>query len=70
MTRVKSKIARMDQPMTSGDVAKLLGTSRQGVHYLVKNDPTFPAPAVDLPTGRLWEREVIVKWAKEVGRLK
>jgi predicted DNA-binding transcriptional regulator AlpA len=56
--------------MTSGAVAKMLGTSRQGVHYLVKNDPTFPAPSVDLPTGRLWEREEIERWARETGRLK
>ncbi len=56
--------------MTSGDVAKLLGTSRQGVHYMVMNDPTFPAPVVDLPNGRLWERADIEKWARATGRIK
>ncbi len=56
--------------MTAGGVAKLLGVTRQRVHQLVMNDPTFPAPAVDLPNGRLWEREEIEKWARETGRLK
>ena len=43
----------------------LLGISRQGVDYLAKNDPTFPAPLAVLSIGRVWERRDVEKWARE-----
>jgi predicted DNA-binding transcriptional regulator AlpA len=60
----------VDSPMTSSQVAKLLGKSRQWVDQLAKTDPTFPAPAVVLPSGRIWERADLEKWMRETGRLK
>ena len=45
----------------------LLGISRQGVDYLAKNDPTFPAPLAVLSIGRVWERRDVEKWARETG---
>jgi predicted DNA-binding transcriptional regulator AlpA len=59
----------MDEPLTSSQVAVLLGLTRQGVHYLVMNDPTFPAPVANLPTGRVWERADILRWGREKGRI-
>lgn len=56
--------------MTSGDVARLLGISRQGVAYLLKKDPSFPEPLLVTPVGRLWARVEIERWARETGRIK
>jgi predicted DNA-binding transcriptional regulator AlpA len=55
--------------MTSSQVADLLGVSRQRVDQMVKTDPTFPPPDVVLPSGRIWKREAIEKWAREAGRI-
>jgi predicted DNA-binding transcriptional regulator AlpA len=58
------------EPMTAGDVAKLLGVSRQRVHQITDEDPTFPQPVMVLGVGRVWERSDIEKWAREKGRIK
>ncbi len=58
------------EPITTGDVAKLLGISRQRVHQLTEDDPSFPAPAAVLSVGRVWERADIERWARATGRLK
>jgi predicted DNA-binding transcriptional regulator AlpA len=55
--------------MTSSQVADLLGVSRQRVDQIVKTDPTFPQPAAVLPSGRIWERADIERWAREKGRI-
>ena len=60
----------VESPMTSGDVAKLLGVSRQRVHQISDEDPTFPEPAATLSVGRVWERADIERWARAKGRLK
>ncbi len=56
--------------MTAGDVAKLLGLSRQRVHQITEEDSTFPEPAMVLSVGRVWDRANIEKWARKTGRLK
>jgi predicted DNA-binding transcriptional regulator AlpA len=56
--------------MTSSQVAKLLGVSRQRVDQLVKTDPTFPPPALVLPSGRVWERAAVERWGREKGKIK
>jgi predicted transcriptional regulator len=60
----------MDVLMTAGEIAKLLGKTRQGVDYIAKNDPSFPAPVAALSIGRVWERADIEKWARAKRRLK
>ena len=65
----RTNILSMD-PMTVGDVAKLLGLTRQRVHQIMDEDPSFPAPAATLSVGRIWNRLDVEKWAREVGRLK
>ena len=50
------------------EVAALLGLSRQRVHQLATDDPGFPAPAVRLAAGPVWEREAIEGWARSAGR--
>ena len=67
---LSSTIFGMDNPMTSSQVAKLLGLTRQRVDQIVKTDSTFPAPAMVLPSGRVWERADVEKWARETGRIK
>ena len=51
------------------EIAELLGLTRQGVDYLVRNDPMFPAPVAVLHAGRIWEREAIESWARAEGRI-
>jgi predicted DNA-binding transcriptional regulator AlpA len=50
------------------EIATMFGVSRQRVNQIAKDDPTFPAPAAYLATGRIWSREAIEKWAKATGR--
>jgi hypothetical protein len=56
--------------MTASQLGALLGLSREGVSQLVKSDSTFPAPSQVLSSGPLWERRVVVRWARETGRMK
>ena len=51
------------------EIAELLGLTRQGVDYLVRNDATFPEPVAVLHAGRIWEREAIESWARAEGRI-
>jgi hypothetical protein len=47
----------------------MLEVSRQRVDQLARRED-FPAPEVELASGRVWEREAVEKWAKATGRLK
>jgi predicted DNA-binding transcriptional regulator AlpA len=51
------------------DISKLLGMTRGGADKLVKREATFPA-AVAVLTGhiRVWKREDVEAWMREVGR--
>jgi predicted DNA-binding transcriptional regulator AlpA len=42
----------------------MIGTSRQYVDRLSREDAAFPEPEVTLKSGRVWSREAIEKWAK------
>jgi predicted DNA-binding transcriptional regulator AlpA len=50
------------------EMARQLGVSRQYVDRLSREDPTFPAPELELASGRVWLREAFEAWAKETGR--
>ena len=52
-----------------GQIAQMLDLSRQRVDQLTREDPTFPRPEAELPSGRVWMRAAIVKWAKAKGRM-
>jgi predicted DNA-binding transcriptional regulator AlpA len=54
--------------MRPADNLAMLGVSRQRVHQLTEEDPSFPKPAAELATGRVWETADIEKWAKATGR--
>lgn len=50
------------------EIARMFGgISRQRVHEITTR-ADFPAPLADLAQGRIWDREVILIWAKERGR--
>ena len=51
------------------EIAAMLEVSRQRVDQLARRED-FPAPEVELASGRVWEREAVEKWAKATGRLK
>jgi predicted DNA-binding transcriptional regulator AlpA len=59
----------MTEPELLGITAahELLGISRQGIDWLAKRGK-FPKPVHTLPTGRLWARADLEKWAQETGR--
>jgi predicted DNA-binding transcriptional regulator AlpA len=53
----------------TAEIASLLGVSRQYVDRLSRQDPAFPAPEVELASGRVWESKAVEKWAKATGRI-
>ncbi len=44
------------------EIAELLGVSRQRVDQLSNSYADFPAPEVDLASGRVWSKEAIEGW--------
>jgi predicted DNA-binding transcriptional regulator AlpA len=50
------------------EIAGLLGVSRQRVHQIASEDPTFPKPTAVLKGGMIWERAAIEEWARATGR--
>lgn len=50
------------------EVRELLGVSRQRVHQLIHDDPTFPKPVAELASGRIWLKQDVSAWARKTGR--
>jgi predicted DNA-binding transcriptional regulator AlpA len=53
--------------MAVAEIALALGVSPGRTHALIKDDPTFPKPAVELSVGRIWRTDDIEAWAKLKG---
>lgn len=51
--------------MGAAEIAELLGVSRQRVHAIASEDPTFPEPRARLAAGNIWDRSAIEAWAKD-----
>ena len=51
------------------EIAAMLDVTRQRVHQLARDDPTFPAPAAVLSAGVVWERVAVEEWARRTGRI-
>jgi predicted DNA-binding transcriptional regulator AlpA len=51
------------------EVREMLGISRQRVHQLIRDDATFPKPAAELASGKIWFRKDVEVWARRTGRL-
>lgn len=51
----------------TGEIADLLGVTRQAVDKIVKTDPSFPPPlgVVGGRRVRVWDLETVRKWIKE-----
>jgi predicted DNA-binding transcriptional regulator AlpA len=47
------------------EVAKMLGVSRQRAVQIVTAYPDFPAPEVELASGRVWNRSAVEKWMRK-----
>ncbi len=58
--------------LAAADVAEVIGTSRQRVHQLARENPQFPAPIAEPATGPLWDRRAIDTfvrgWTRKPGR--
>lgn len=48
-----------------GEIARLMGVSRQYVDRLSRQDPNFPEPALELASGRAWKRQAIDGWLRD-----
>jgi hypothetical protein len=72
--QVDAELAQPTIPdlLAAADVAELIGTSRQRVHQLARENPRFPAPLVEPATGPLWDRRAIDTfvrgWNRRPGR--
>jgi predicted DNA-binding transcriptional regulator AlpA len=60
----KAPVTASSQLIGVGELAMLLETSRQAVQELTHRDG-FPKPALRLPTGDLWRRELVDRWIAE-----
>lgn len=49
--------------MGLAEVRALLGVSRQRADQIVRK-PGFPAPVVELATGKVWDGEAVRVWAE------
>lgn len=54
--------------MSTHEIAKLLGVSRQRASQLAQRDD-FPEPIARLAACRIWESVAIEQWAREAGRI-
>lgn len=45
-----------------GEIAELLGVTRQRVDQLIASYDDFPDPEVELKGGRVWSRESVEAW--------
>jgi predicted DNA-binding transcriptional regulator AlpA len=52
----------------TAEIAEMIGTVRQYVDRLSREDPAFPKPVATLKGGRIWKRAEVEKWAKAAGR--
>jgi len=45
------------------EIAGMLEVSRQRVYQLIDAYPDFPAPEVELSSGRVWSRAKVAQWS-------
>lgn len=57
-------MSQVPELMGTAEVAALLGVSRQRVLQLLADDTTFPPPAAVLKMGKVWDAEVVRRWAQ------
>lgn len=62
-------MATKAQPVSIGEIADLLDVKRRTVHQW-RSRRVLPEPDYGMVSGiPLWERETIIQWARECGRL-
>ncbi len=65
-------VSSVPEIVSSSEAAEILNISRQRVHQLRKDHPTFPAPLYELQSRPLWTRDSIEwfdrTWERKVGR--
>lgn len=60
-------VGKLMRLASRGDLAEMLGISRQRARTLTERDG-FPAPVAVLRTGPVWRLEDLQAWAAKVGR--
>lgn len=61
-------VPRVGRLVSRVEIAEMLGMSKQRLHQIMK-EGGFPEPVEELGIGRIWDRDVIKRWARETGRL-
>jgi hypothetical protein len=52
--------------VTSEQLAKSFGVTRQRLNAVIKQNPSFPGPEVVLPNRvRVWREDLVLKWWAE-----
>lgn len=54
--------------LSAGEVAELLGVSRQRVYQLLEEHDDFPHPIAETPRGAVWARREVEGWARKPRR--
>lgn len=67
---VKSKGTKTGDLLSVGDIGKLAGVPGNTVQHWKDRDPSFPKPADDPTSGRLYRKAAVVRWLKKTGRMK
>jgi prophage regulatory protein len=55
-------------PVSVGEIAQMLGVTRQRVNQLMHEHEDFPTPIAELGIGRIWNRKDIELWARKLHR--
>lgn len=55
-------------PIGPREIAAILGVNRQRVLQIQRDHADFPAPWVELGTGRIWRDTDVIAWALSKGR--
>jgi predicted DNA-binding transcriptional regulator AlpA len=65
-------VSNLPDLVSAPDVGEILGVSRQRVHQLLNENPSFPPPILRLGSGPLWLRPTIEaferSWTRKPGR--
>lgn len=64
---MSTTVAGVHHLVGTAEIAAMFDVSRQYVDRLTKQ-PDFPAPEVELASGRVWKRSAVEAWAKKKGR--
>lgn len=61
-------VPRVGRLVSRVEIAELLGVTKQRLHQIIEAGG-FPEPVAQLGIGHIWDRDTVLTWAREMGRL-